>query len=157
VQTDGRFVQALGSSSRPSRRANLGADKSRSFLEILPAVLHPRLELLVVGGQRLEVLAVCLEDAASQTRGMAQRSIKMSLSPLGRGTACPRTGLCILRSFHGRRVVSSHEARLYLSDPVQERKERQARTCQLPLKLSFVGLRVVETAERRGQTAEIAD
>src|SRR5262249_15572016 len=55
-------------------------------------------------------------------------------------------------------MVSRSEPRLQLPDPVHARSEGCARVAsQAPLEPTFVEPRLVESAERRGQTAERAD
>ena len=54
-RADGLFVEALGIQLAAFETSDLGADQRRAVCEILGAVLRPHLELLVMGGQRLQM------------------------------------------------------------------------------------------------------
>jgi hypothetical protein len=54
-RADGLFVEALGIELPAFEARDLGGDQRRTVREILGAVLRPHLELLVMGGQRLQM------------------------------------------------------------------------------------------------------
>ena len=159
-RADGLFVEALGIELAAFDAGDLGADQRGAVLEILRAVLRPDLELLVMGGQRLQMRWPLARRMPRRTVPLARAHHRNDIRPPRRMSGDVQSSRCAFDAASmARRIVAGIEARLQLADPVPAFGKRQDRglLCKWLLEPALVELLIVEGAECRRQAAQRPD